>query len=169
MVACKTGVDMVETLLDSGLFDVNDISFCARRLYTPLLLSCTNGNIEMARFLLRYPNIDVNLGNGVHTPLTICIQKNFKEIFDLLLSHPDININKRVLGEIKDYQSGESMRRFENYALREAVRSEREYYVLAILSRFDLKKIEYEDFEILRSESKVSDRILRHIVKNFVL
>ena len=59
---------------------------------TPLEAVIDNGNIDIMRELLARPDIDVNF----HKPLFKAIKKGLPGIVELLLIHPNINLNIRV-------------------------------------------------------------------------
>ena len=64
---------------------------------TLLTYLCSNCSINLIQSLIEYDSIDVNLSipeNG-NTPLIVAIKSNKSGIINLLLNHPNININQK--------------------------------------------------------------------------
>lgn len=60
-----------------------------------LITACANNNVEILEKILKFDSIDVNtVDKKGLTPLMHAIQKSCLEIIKLLLSHPQIDINK---------------------------------------------------------------------------
>ncbi len=56
----------------------------------------SDNNIELVKVLLKYPGINVNVGEYMHqTPLYIAVEKGNVEMVKLLISVPDIRFDKR--------------------------------------------------------------------------
>ena len=113
-------MEVVTTLLNTGLFDVNDpmdegvtplLLACFANLTevaelllalgsdpnmisdsgtTPLCSACSQGFADLARVLLRVPEIDVNF----KCPLLKAVRNGFSGIVDLLLAAPTIKVNE---------------------------------------------------------------------------
>ena len=62
---------------------------------TPLLESCAYGRTKIVEILLQSKDIDVNVadGRGI-TGLWIASRNGYKEIVQLLVEHPHINVTK---------------------------------------------------------------------------
>jgi len=80
----------VSKLLTSSLLINSAHSFYG---YTPLLLACTKGNINIVKLLLEHPDIDVNYRvNGMKYPILLSIELDNMDIIKLLISHKSFNI-----------------------------------------------------------------------------
>lgn len=66
---------------------------------TLLCFSVRQEQLDMVRFLLSYPGVDINLGTAITSPLSLSISQKNQEIFNLLLEHGAI-IKKDDMHEI---------------------------------------------------------------------
>lgn len=68
-----------------------------RSIDPPLLVEATkNKDLLFVKFLLSFPEIDVNNTDTIvayKNPLLIACEKDYNEIFDVLIQHPDIDVN----------------------------------------------------------------------------
>jgi ankyrin repeat protein len=81
--------------IDSG-FDINEIN---NHGSTALILACMDGLTEIAKILLKAPNIDVNKQNyNGDTPLTWACYNGNLELVKLLISKPNIDFSKKDMG-----------------------------------------------------------------------
>ncbi|KAL9488088.1 hypothetical protein ACSS6W_000365 [Trichoderma asperelloides] len=63
------------------------------RGWSPLNFAAARGNAEMVRLLLDTGRVDVNVNpEDGQPPLAAAAVKGYKDVFDLLISHPDIDI-----------------------------------------------------------------------------
>ena len=64
--------------------------------FEPLLITaCSRKHINIIRYLLNLPNLDVNIRNIFNnTPLMLACERGDIEVVKLLLSHPNIDIYK---------------------------------------------------------------------------
>jgi len=96
----KSDMVAVKNLLDCGLdtININEID-CDGSNVTALYYACEIGNVEMVKLLLSISSIDPNAaGEYGDTPLVVaCEKKSNLNIIKLLLAHPNIDVNKRVI------------------------------------------------------------------------
>jgi len=62
---------------------------------TPLYYACASENLHSVRELLAQPDIDVNAGSSVRSPLHAAARNYFPFCFRALLEHPQIDVNRR--------------------------------------------------------------------------
>lgn len=105
---CHGNLQKVKSLLESNTIDVNQGN--------PLIIAMIEGYKEIVELLLEQPDIDVNLSLDITqlgidndrkqmllkqnldviTPLGIAVERGYKEIVELLLKHPGIDVNKQL-------------------------------------------------------------------------
>jgi len=92
--------ERVKELFDEGI----DINFTAygddNRGYTPLLEAIRLNNIDMVKWLLSKPNVDVNVKDGLYgfTPLMYAAHFGKLKALRALLESKDIKVNERIGG-----------------------------------------------------------------------
>ena len=72
-----------------------DFNFYDEMLFTPLILAILNKNIEIARLILKQPNININYGGveNKYVPLILIIKLELFELYDELSMCKNINYN----------------------------------------------------------------------------
>lgn len=91
----KKNNEIIKLIMNEPTFDVNGINDCC----CPLHCAIEMENLDAFKMLLEFPGININNTNYgwalcLHkTPLTHAIAKRTKEIIELLLNHPDIDVN----------------------------------------------------------------------------
>ena len=58
--------------------------------------ACSQGNVQTFSNLVSLAGVNINCITNNSTPLTISIRNNHREIFTRLLSHTDIDVNKKT-------------------------------------------------------------------------
>ena len=92
-------INIVRGLFDRGV-DINhieDIEYNDNIPPTPLILASIYGHVEIIKFLLKQPTIQLNNVSGYdrYTALMWAIDKGHVEVVRLLLEHPEIDVNKK--------------------------------------------------------------------------
>lgn len=100
---CRKGnVDEVINIInDNPDFDINSTNAFGDTL---LFMACEYNLVQLVKFLLEQPNIDVNMAELIYgrTPLYSAVNDLNLDIVRLLLQHPDINVNIRTTNENKE-------------------------------------------------------------------
>lgn len=82
-------VSGAKTLLDRGA----DPDARNYRGWSPLNFAAAGGNTDMVRLLLETGKVDINVNpEDGQPPLAVAAVKGYKDIFNMLISHPDIDI-----------------------------------------------------------------------------
>jgi len=93
-------INIVRGLFDRGV-DINHIEDIGEYNDdippTPLILASIYGHVEIIKFLLKQPTIQLNNVSGYdhYTALMWAIDKGHVEVVRLLLEHPEIDVNKK--------------------------------------------------------------------------
>ena len=113
LMGCMTlSVSQLNRLFSSGVINTDhlvlqqleknpkiDISGIQPALGSTMIYSAAGSdNKAMVGYLLRFDNIDVNLGDNELTPLYTAACEGYKEIVKLLLEHPNIDTSKQCNG-----------------------------------------------------------------------
>ena len=99
---------IVQLLLDEDLvspwMDGSNVNHCdiAQQRNTPFYMAAQNNRLDAVRAMMRCSKIDVNAygishvssGAELSVPLITCCDKGLEEMVSLLLSHPNIEVNK---------------------------------------------------------------------------
>eukprot|EP00761_Pharyngomonas_kirbyi_P006719 gb/GECH01006727.1/.p1 GENE.gb/GECH01006727.1/~~gb/GECH01006727.1/.p1 ORF type:complete len:245 (+),score=49.58 gb/GECH01006727.1/:1-735(+) len=91
--ACEDcSVSRVSELLKDPTINVNETVEYSK--WTPLHISCIQGNTEIFDLLIKHPNIDVNAKNLIRvTPLHLVCKTRNNYFADKLLEFPELNLN----------------------------------------------------------------------------
>ena len=82
-IARKGTVEAVKTIMKQNPGAIDSIS---REGFSPLILACYRGNIDVAKFLIKEVK-DINGNSSMGTPLMAAVVKGNKEIVEVLLDN----------------------------------------------------------------------------------
>jgi ankyrin repeat protein len=95
-------IHILDDAMEQPGFDVNQFIDIyendeeALRQETPLYFSVQNGLDDMVDIFLKYPEIDVNLGNFIeYTPLMAAVSLGNMVLVQRLVAHPGLEINRQ--------------------------------------------------------------------------
>ncbi|CAD8174318.1 unnamed protein product [Paramecium pentaurelia] len=92
--------ELVVYFIDEGA----DINFCTKDRQSPLQLALKNSKIECAKLLLSKQVCDVNYCSQGKSALQLAVQKGELDIVELILKHPQFDVQAIDLNEIKGDQ-----------------------------------------------------------------
>lgn len=93
-------LDLVKTYLEARPCQVDPNYAAGEHLEPPLSVACRNEHVELVKYLLGDPRVDVNLPNRRgEVPLMVACKGGSDELFRLVLDHDEVDVNHCPQGE----------------------------------------------------------------------